>query len=413
MEKTNVFDILKERGFIAQATHEDEIRELLGKESVTFYTGYDPTADSLHVGHFLQAVAMRHLQMAGHRPIVLIGGGTTMVGDPSGRADMRQMLTQEQIAENGEKFKEQLSRFIDFSDDKAIMANNADWLLKLEYIPFLREVGAHFTVNRMLQAEAFKSRMEKEGGLTFLEFNYMIMQAYDFLKLNETYGCKMQLGGDDQWSNIIAGTDLIRRKEGKQAYGMTFNLLTTSDGKKMGKTMAGALWLDREKTSPYEFYQYWRNVEDASVEKCLALLTLLPMEEVRRLGALEGAEINMAKEVLAFEVTKMVHGEADAISAQTAARELFANKNGASENAPTTEIAAAELENGMTIIDSLKVTGLVPSNSEARRLITQGGVQVNDEKITDPAFCLSADMAKDGIIMIKKGKKTFHQIKLV
>ena len=413
MEKTNVFDILKERGFIAQATHEDEIRELLGKESVTFYTGYDPTADSLHVGHFLQAVAMRHLQMAGHRPIVLIGGGTTMVGDPSGRADMRQMLTQEQIAENGEKFKEQLSRFIDFSDDKAIMANNADWLLKLEYIPFLREVGAHFTVNRMLQAEAFKSRMKKEGGLTFLEFNYMIMQAYDFLKLNETYGCKMQLGGDDQWSNIIAGTDLIRRKEGKQAYGMTFNLLTTSDGKKMGKTMAGALWLDREKTSPYEFYQYWRNVEDASVEKCLALLTFLPMEEVRRLGALEGAEINMAKEVLAFEVTKMVHGEADAISAQTAARELFANKNGASENAPTTEIAAAELENGMTIIDALKVTGLVPSNSEARRLITQGGVQVNDEKITDPAFCLSADMAKDGIIMIKKGKKTFHQIKLV
>lgn len=356
---------------------------------------------------------MRHLQMAGHRPIVLIGGGTTMVGDPSGRADMRQMLTQEQIAENGEKFKEQLSRFIDFSDDKAIMANNADWLLKLEYIPFLREVGAHFTVNRMLQAEAFKSRMEKEGGLTFLEFNYMIMQAYDFLKLNGTYGCKMQLGGDDQWSNIIAGTDLIRRKEGKQAYGMTFNLLTTSDGKKMGKTMAGALWLDREKTSPYEFYQYWRNVEDASVEKCLALLTFLPMEEVRRLGALEGAEINMAKEVLAFEVTKMVHGEADAISAQTAARELFANKNGASENAPTTEIAAAELENGMTIIDALKVTGLVPSNSEARRLITQGGVQVNDEKITDPAFCLSADMAKDGIIMIKKGKKTFHQIKLV
>ncbi|MBP7913251.1 MAG: tyrosine--tRNA ligase, partial [Proteocatella sp.] len=305
------------------------------------------------------------------------------------------------------------SRFIDFSDDKAIMANNADWLLKLEYIPFLREVGAHFTVNRMLQAEAFKSRMEKEGGLTFLEFNYMIMQAYDFLKLNGTYGCKMQLGGDDQWSNIIAGTDLIRRKEGKQAYGMTFNLLTTSDGKKMGKTMAGALWLDREKTSPYEFYQYWRNVEDASVEKCLALLTFLPMEEVRRLGALEGAEINMAKEVLAFEVTKMVHGEADAISAQTAARELFANKNGASENAPTTEIAAAELENGMTIIDALKVTGLVPSNSEARRLITQGGVQVNDEKITDPAFCLSADMAKDGIIMIKKGKKTFHQIKLV
>lgn len=413
MVKLNVFDVLKERGFVAQATHEDEIRELLGSESVTFYTGYDPTADSLHVGHFLQAVAMRHLQMAGHRPIVLIGGGTTMVGDPSGRADMRQMLTQDQIAANGEKFKEQLSRFIDFSEDKALLLNNADWLLKLEYIPFLREIGAMFTVNRMLQAEAFKSRMEKEGGLTFLEFNYMIMQSYDFLKLNQNYNCRLQLGGDDQWSNIIAGTDLIRRKESKQAFGMTFNLLTTSDGKKMGKTMAGALWLDRDKTSPYEFYQYWRNVEDASVEKCLALLTFLPMDEVRRLGALEGSEINKAKEVLAFEVTKMVHSEKDAIEAQEAARELFANKSGASQNAPTTEIATADLEKGMTIIEALKITDLVPSNSEARRLITQGGVQINDEKIQDPAFNLTAELAKDGIIMIKKGKKTFHQIKLV
>lgn len=411
--KTNVFDILKERGFVAQTTHEDEIRELLGNESVTFYTGYDPTADSLHVGHFLQAVAMRHLQMAGHRPIVLIGGGTTMVGDPSGRTDMRQMLTQDQIAENGDKFKEQLSRFIDFADDKAFLVNNADWLLKLEYVPFLREIGAMFTVNRMLQAEAFKSRMEKEGGLTFLEFNYMIMQSYDFLKLNQNYNCKLQLGGDDQWSNIISGTDLVRRKEGKQVYGMTFNLLTTSDGKKMGKTMAGALWLDREKTSPYEFYQYWRNVEDASVEKCLALLTFLPMDEVRSLGALEGAEINKAKEILAFEVTKMVHGEKDALESQAAARELFENKNGASQNAPTTEVSISDIEKGMTIIEALKITSLVPSNSEARRLITQGGIQVNEDKITDPAFLISKDMAKDSIIMIKKGKKTFHQIKLV
>ena len=280
----NVFDVLKERGFIAQATHEDEIRELLGKEKVVFYTGYDPTADSLHVGHFLQAVAMRHLQLAGHTPIVLIGGGTTMIGDPSGRTDMRQMITPETIKENGERFKAQLGRFIDFTADNAIMANNADWLMNLEYIPFLREIGMHFSVNRMLTAECFKSRMEK--GLSFLEFNYMIMQAYDFLELNRRHGCVMQLGGDDQWSNIIAGTDLIRRKEGKQAYGMTFNLLTTSDGKKMGKTMAGAVWLDREKTTPYEFFQYWRNIEDASVEKCLALLTFLPMDEVRRLGTL-------------------------------------------------------------------------------------------------------------------------------
>ena len=406
----NVFDVLKERGFIAQATHEDEIRELLGKERVVFYTGYDPTADSLHVGHFLQAVAMRHLQLAGHTPIVLIGGGTTMIGDPSGRTDMRQMITPEIIKENGERFKAQLGRFIDFTADNAIMANNADWLMNLEYIPFLREIGMHFSVNRMLTAECFKSRMEK--GLSFLEFNYMIMQAYDFLELNRRHGCVMQLGGDDQWSNIIAGTDLIRRKEGKQAYGMTFNLLTTSDGKKMGKTMAGAVWLDREKTTPYEFFQYWRNIEDASVEKCLALLTFLPMDEVRRLGALEGSEINHAKEVLAYEVTKLVHSKEDADAAMEAARALFTNNN-ASANAPTTEVELSRLESGIAILEVLKETGLVPSSSEARRLISQGGISVNDIKVESIDFNVTADMLNDGVLMIKKGKKTYHQVKAI
>ena len=406
----NVFDVLKERGFIAQATHEDEIRELLGKEKVVFYTGYDPTADSLHVGHFLQAVAMRHLQLAGHTPIVLIGGGTTMIGDPSGRTDMRQMITPETIKENGERFKAQLGRFIDFTADNAIMANNADWLMNLEYIPFLREIGMHFSVNRMLTAECFKSRMEK--GLSFLEFNYMIMQAYDFLELNRRHGCVMQLGGDDQWSNIIAGTDLIRRKEGKQAYGMTFNLLTTTDGKKMGKTMAGAVWLDREKTTPYEFFQYWRNIEDASVEKCLALLTFLPMDEVRRLGALEGSEINHAKEVLAYEVTKLVHSKEDADAAMEAARALFTNNN-ASANAPTTEVELPRLESGIAILEVLKETGLVPSSSEARRLISQGGISVNDIKVESIDFNITADMLNDGVLMIKKGKKTYHQVKAI
>ncbi|WP_313016460.1 tyrosine--tRNA ligase [Acetoanaerobium noterae] len=406
----NVFDVLKERGFIAQATHEDEIRELLGKEKVVFYTGYDPTADSLHVGHFLQAVAMRHLQLAGHTPIVLIGGGTTMIGDPSGRTDMRQMITPETIKENGERFKAQLGKFIDFTADNAIMANNADWLMNLEYIPFLREIGMHFSVNRMLTAECFKSRMEK--GLSFLEFNYMIMQAYDFLELNRRHGCVMQLGGDDQWSNIIAGTDLIRRKEGKQAYGMTFNLLTTSDGKKMGKTMAGAVWLDREKTTPYEFFQYWRNIEDASVEKCLALLTFLPMDEVRRLGALEGLEINHAKEVLAYEVTKLVHSKEDADAAMEAARALFTNNN-ASANAPTTEVELPRLESGIAILEVLKETGLVPSSSEARRLISQGGISVNDIKVESIDFNVTADMLNDGVLMIKKGKKTYHQVKAI
>ena len=405
---TNVFDTLKERGFIAQTSHEDELRELFEKEQVTFYTGYDATAPSLHVGHFLQAIAMRHMQLAGHKPIVLLGGGTTMVGDPSGRTDMRKMLTQEDIAYNAERFKEQLSRFIDFSDDKAILENNANWLMKLEYIPFLREVGAEFSVNRMLTAECFKNRMEK--GLSFLEFNYMIMQAYDFYVLNKKYNCKVECGGDDQWSNILAGADLVRRKLQKKAYALTFNLLTTADGKKMGKTMSGAVWLDKEKTTPYEFFQYWRNIEDASVEKCLGLLTFLPMEDVRRLGALKDSAINEAKEVLAFETTKLVHGE-EAQKALEAARAIFSSK-GVSVNAPTTFVEKDELDNGIKVFDILKMTNLVPSNAEARRLIEQGGLTINDEKITDKDFIVSSSLLKDEVIMIKKGKKTFNQIKV-
>lgn len=405
----NVFDTLKERGFIAQTSHEDELRELFANERVTFYTGYDATADSLHVGHFLQAIAMRHMQLAGHRPIVLLGGGTTMVGDPSGRTDMRKMLSEDDINHNAERFKEQLSRFIDFSEDKAILENNANWLMKLQYVPFLREVGSEFSVNRMLTAECFKSRMEK--GLSFLEFNYMIMQAYDFYKLNQLYDCKVQCGGDDQWSNILAGADLVRRKSQNKAYALTFNLLTTSDGKKMGKTMSGALWLDKDKTSPYEFFQYWRNIEDASVEKCLALLTFLPMDEVRRLGSLEGNKINEAKEVLAYETTKLVHGKEEADKALEAARAIFSS-NSVSQNAPTTLVDKDKLDNGIDILELLKMTSLAPSSSEARRLIEQGGIVVNDEKVTSKDFKVNSSMLKNDVIMIKKGKKTFHQIKV-
>ncbi|MFT9498183.1 tyrosine--tRNA ligase [Anaerosolibacter sp.] len=406
----NVFDILQERGFIKQTTHEEEIRELLGKESVTFYTGYDPTADSLHVGHFLQVMAMAHMQRAGHKPIVLIGGGTTMVGDPSGKTDMRKLLTFEEIQQNAERFKVQLSKFLDFSEDKAIMVNNADWLMNLQYVPFLREIGRHFSVNRMLTAECFKSRMEK--GLSFLEFNYMLMQSYDFLELHRRYGCKLQLGGDDQWSNIIQGADLIRRSEGAAAYGMTFTLLTTSEGKKMGKTESGALWLDPEKTSPYEFYQYWRNVDDADVENCLALLTFLPMEEVRRLGALEGSEINQAKAILAFEVTQLVHGEEEAKKADEAAKALFGG--GASlENVPFTEIPRSEFTEGMDVMALLIKTNLTPSRSEGRRLVQQGGLVIDDIKVTDSQKIIHEDDFKDGTLMIRKGKKVYHQVRLV
>lgn len=405
----NVFDMLQDRGFIKQATYEDDIRELLGKEKVTFYIGFDPTADSLHVGHFVQAMVMMHMQKAGHRPIVLLGGGTAMVGDPTGKTEMRKLMTQETIAHNAECFKKQLSRFIDFSEGKAIMVNNADWLLNLNYIEFLREIGRHFSVNRMLTAECFKSRMEK--GLSFLEFNYMIMQSYDFLVLNREYGCSLQLGGDDQWSNIIAGADLIRRVDSKPAFGMTFRLLTTSTGAKMGKTEAGAVWLDPEKTSPYDFYQYWRNVDDADVEMCLSLLTFIPMDEVRRLCALEGAEINKAKEILAYEVTKIVHGEEEANKAQAAAKALF-GAGSLEGSVPTTELPAAEFESGMDIMTLLVTSGLAESKSEARRLVTQGGIQLEGEKVSDIGFMVTADSFKDGALMIKKGKKVYHQIKL-
>ncbi len=410
MEKRNVFDVLKDRGFIQQVTHEEELRELLGKESVTFYIGFDPTADSLHVGHFLQMIVMAHMQRAGHRPIALLGGGTTMVGDPSGRTDMRKMLTLEEIQSNAEKFKVQFEKFLDFSDGKAIMDNNANWLLKLNYVDFLREIGVHFSVNRMLTAECYKNRMEK--GLTFIEFNYMLMQSYDFLELYRRYGCRLQLGGDDQWSNIISGADLIRRVENVPAYGMTFTLLTTSDGKKMGKTQAGAVWLDPEKTSPYDFYQYWRNVDDADVEKCLALLTFLPMEEVRRLGSLPGSEINEAKKVLAYEVTRLVHGEEEAKKAQDAAEALF-GKGGNLDMVPTTEIDKDQLKDGINIIDLLILTGLVPSKGEGRRLINQGGLAVNDEKVESIDLQITLEDFKEEGLMMKKGKKTYHRVIII
>lgn len=406
----NVFDILKERGYIEQTTHEDEIRELLGKESVTFYIGFDPTADSLHVGHFLQIMVMAHMQRAGHKPIFLIGGGTSMVGDPSGKTDMRKMLTQEQIEYNSECFKKQVSNMLDFSEGKAIMVNNAEWLLDLKYVPFLREVGRHFSVNRMLTAECYKNRMAK--GLSFLEFNYMIMQSYDFLQLYEKYDCKLQLGGNDQWSNILGGVDLIRRIKGEPAYGMTFALLTTSEGKKMGKTESGAVWLDPNKTSPYDFYQYWRNVDDADVEKCLALLTFLPMDEVRHLGSLEGAEINKAKEILAFEVTKLVHGEEEAIKADKAAKALF-GKGVDTESIPYTEFSREEFEDGMHILTLLEKVNLISSRSEGRRLIKQNGISIEDEKIKDFNMIIKKEDFKDGKLMIKKGKKVYHQVRLV
>ena len=405
---TNVYDILKERGFLEQETHA-EVRDLLGKEKVTFYIGFDATADSLTAGHFLTIMAMKHMQNAGHRPIALLGGGTTMIGDPSGKSDMRSMLTRETIEHNAERFHEQLSHFIDFSDGKAIVANNADWLLDLNYVQLLREVGVHFSVNRMLTAECYKQRMER--GLTFFEFNYMIMQSYDFWKLNQLYNCQLEMGGNDQWSNIIGGVELIRRKEQKPAFGLTFKLLTTSEGIKMGKTMKGALWLDPNKTSPYEFYQYWRNIEDVKVEECLGLLTFLPMEDVRKLGALEGADINKAKEVLAYETTKIVHGQEEAEKAQVAAKSIFVHGT-KSADMPTTTYPKAELEEGKDLITLLVDTKLAKNRSEGRRLIQQGGVTVNDEKITDFARVFTtADFDEEGTLVIKKGKKGFHQIK--
>jgi len=401
----NVYDILKERGFIAQATHEEEIRDLLEKEKTTFYIGFDPTADSLHAGHFLSMMVMAHMQRAGHRPICLIGGGTGTVGDPSGKTDMRKMMTDKIIEHNCNCFKKQMQRFIDFNNGKALMVNNGEWLRKLNYIDFLRDIGPHFSVNRMLAAECYKQRMEH--GLTFLEFNYMIMQGYDFLELNHRYNCKLEMGGDDQWSNIIAGVELIRRKESTPAYGLTFTLLTKSDGKKMGKTEGGALWLDPLKTSPYDFYQYWRNVDDGDVEKCLALLTFLPMNEVHRLGALKDQKINEAKIVLAFEVTKLVHGEEEAAKAKTAAEALFGG-SGEIENMPTIIIAEADF--GMKYLDLLTREKVFASKSEGRRLIQQNGVSINNEKSTDVDCVFQPDDFKDGAILIKKGKKKYYRL---
>ncbi|MGI5838652.1 MAG: tyrosine--tRNA ligase [bacterium] len=406
----NIYDILQERGFIEQATDESEIRELLGRESVTFYIGFDPTADSLHVGHFIQVMVMAHMQRAGHRPIALLGGGTTMVGDPTGKTDMRKMMTRDQIAANARVFQKQFERFLDFSDGKAIMVNNADWLLNLNYVEFLRNVGIHFSVNRMLTAECFRTRLER--GLSFLEFNYMLMQAYDFLELFRNYDCVMQLGGSDQWANIIAGVELIRKAENKSAYGLTFTLLTTSEGKKMGKTEAGALWLDPEKTSPYEFYQYWRNVDDQDVEKCLALLTFLPMEEVRRLGALPGSEINRAKETLAYEVTNLVHGTAEAAKARDAARALFGDAAD-SEHIPATDIDAARFTAGVDILTLLTETGLAASRGEGRRLIDQGGIYLGEKRVDNTDLIITSAAFVEGKLLLRKGKKVYHQVKLV
>lgn len=398
----NVFDTLQERGFIAQCTNEEELRELFEKERVTFYIGFDPTADSLHAGHFIALMAMAHMQRAGHRPICLVGGGTGTVGDPSGRTDMRKMLTDEDIEHNCECFKKQIARFIDFSDDKAIMVNNGDWLRKLNYIDLLRDVGACFTVNRMLAAECYKNRWDK--GLTFLEFNYMVMQGYDFLELNRRYGCKLEMGGDDQWSNIIAGVELNRRKNNTAVYGLTNKLLTKSDGKKMGKTAGGALWLDAEKTSPYEFYQYWRNVDDADVEKCLSLLTFLPMDEVRRLGALQDSAINEAKAVLAYEVTKIVHGEEEAEKAKKSAEAMFGG-SGAGADIPTLTAAV-----GNKLVDALVAGKVFASKGEARRLIGQNGLSLNDAKVTDADYVLADSDFTDGEAIVKKGKKKYYKL---
>lgn len=406
----SVYDVLLERGFIEQATHEKEIRELLEKEKTTFYIGFDPTADSLHVGHFVAVMAMSHMQREGHRPIALLGGGTGMIGDPSGKSDMRKMMTPETIDYHIACFKKQLARFMDFSDDKALIVNNADWLMELNYIDFLREIGVHFSVNRMLQAECFKNRLEK--GLSFFEFNYMLMQSYDFLELYRRYGCKLQMGGNDQWSNIISGVDLVRRLHGDTSFGLTFSLLTNSEGNKMGKTEKGAVWLDPNKTSPYEFYQYWRNIADADVEKCLSLLTYLPMDEVRALGALEGSEINKAKEVLAYEITNIVHGEEEATKAMEATKALF--EGGAQAGSiPTTEIAAAEFATGMDILTLLQQTKMIPTRSEGRRLITQGGVKIDGETVSSIDFEITVESFKEETLMIQRGKKAFHRVVLV
>lgn len=403
-----LYEELVARGLIAQVTHEEEIKELIDNGKATFYIGFDPTADSLHVGHFMALCLMKRLQMAGNRPIALIGGGTGMVGDPSGRTDMRTVMTPEIIQHNCDCFKKQMEKFIEFGEGKAIMVNNADWLLGLNYIELLREVGACFSVNNMLRAECYKNRMEK--GLSFFEFNYMIMQAYDFYHLYQHYGCNMQFGGDDQWSNMLAGTELIRRKLSCDSHAMTITLLLTSDGKKMGKTMGGAVWLDPEKTSPYDFYQYWRNVEDADVLKCIRMLTFLPLEKIDEMSAWEGSQLNQAKEILAFELTKLIHGEEAAGKAQETARDLF-KSGGNAANMPSTELSAEDLTEGtIAVLDLMVKSKLAPSKGEARRLVQQGGVEVDGEKVTDlTAVCTKEQLSGEGVV-IKKGKKVFHRV---
>ncbi|MCD7764447.1 MAG: tyrosine--tRNA ligase [Lachnospiraceae bacterium] len=405
-----IYDELVARGLIAQVTDEDKIRDLVNNGKATFYIGFDPTADSLHVGHFMALCLMKRLQMAGNKPIALLGGGTGMIGDPSGRSDMRQMMTPETIQHNIDCFKVQMSRFIDFSDDKALMVNNADWLMKLNYVELLREVGAHFSVNRMLTAECYKQRMER--GLSFLEFNYMIMQSYDFYMLFQKYGCNMQFGGDDQWSNMLGGTELIRRKLGKDAYAMTITLLLNSEGKKMGKTQSGAVWLDPNKTSPFDFYQYWRNVADADVLKCLRMLTFLPLEQIDEMDKWEGSQLNQAKEILAYELTSLVHGEEEAKKAQEGARALFSGGGNAADM-PTAEISEEDLDTdgGIDLISLLLKAGLVPSRSEGRRAIEQGGVTVDGEKITDFKAVIPGESFKNGLV-VKRGKKNFRKVVL-
>ena len=406
-----IYEELKARGLIAQVTDEEEIRELVNNGKAVFYIGFDPTADSLHVGHFMALCLMKRLQMAGNRPIALIGGGTGYIGDPSGRSDMRSMMTPETIQHNCECFKKQMSKFIEFGEGKAMMLNNADWLLKLNYVDLLREVGACFSVNNMLRAECYKQRMEK--GLSFLEFNYMIMQSYDFYHMFQHYGCNMQFGGDDQWSNMLGGTELIRRKLGKDAHAMTITLLLNSEGKKMGKTQSGAVWLDPNKTAPYEFYQYWRNVGDADVLKCLRMLTFLPLEQIDEMDHWEGAQLNTAKEILAFELTKLVHGEEEAGKAQQAARALFA-QGGDKSNVPATGLASDDLTDGkIALLDLMVKCGLTPSRSEARRLVQQGGVEVDGVKITDIAAALTEQQLSGEGVMLKKGKKVFHRVSLI
>ena len=404
----HILDVLKERGFIAQTTFEDELYEQL-KTPTTFYVGFDPTADSLHIGHYIPIMAMAHMQQAGHKPIALMGGGTAMIGDPSGKTDMRRMLTVETIDRNVECIKKQMSRFLDFSEGKAVIVNNADWLRNLNFIDFMRDIGSLFSVNRMLTAECYKARLASENGLSFLEFTYMLMQSYDFLELFNRYGCRLEMGGNDQWSNMLGGADLVRRKLNEKAFACTFQLLLTHDGRKMGKTEAGALWLDASKTTPYQFYQYWRNVDDKDVEKCLALLTFLPMDEVRRLGALRDAEINEAKKILAYEVTKLVHGEEEAARAAEASQALFGG-GASSESVPTLEMSEADFTRDARVSTMLVLSGLCKSQSDARKQIEQNAVSVNDRKVTDTAAVLSPADFGDSGVLLKKGKKGFCRI---